>query len=176
MKDGILLVEDSQDDAYLIQRAFDHGGWENELQVVPNGEEAIYYLQGVGHYSDRTKFKFPNLLLLDLKMPAVDGFEVLAWVRSQSDFKNLPVVILTDSNFVADANKAYRLGVHSFFVKTPNFRDSVRLCLSMCQYFLAVKAHTDAQMPAPVWPAKRALCPFFATAVEDEVPCFPCAR
>src|SRR5215475_4537897 len=152
MKDGILLAEDSMDDAYLIQRAFNRDGWESELQVVRDGKEAIEYLQGIGRFSDRSKFKFPDLLLLDLKLPCEDGFQVLVWLRNQPALKYLPVVILTDCDFLEEANKAYRLGAHSYFVKTTDFRDAVKLCLSMCQYVLAVKRNLDAKMPAPVWP------------------------
>ena len=172
MKDDILVAEDCEADVFLIQRAFKKGGLESGLMVVPNGEEAIKHLKGVGCYSDRTTFRFPNLLLLDLNMPRQDGFEVLSWVKRQTDprLKDLPMVMLTDSNFVADANRACRLGAHSFFVKSPGLKDAVQLCLSICRYRLAVKTNAKAKMPARVWPPIRTLSPYDPISLEE--PCF----
>lgn len=173
MKGEILLADNSPDDAYLIQRAFKSGGWEGELHVVHDGTEAIKYLQGADCYSDRSKFKLPDLLLLDLNMPC-GGFVVLAWVNSQPDLKNLPVIILSDSVRIEDVNKAYRLGAHSYFEKTNHFRDVVDFCLSMCQYCVAVKGHLDAKIPARVWPSEFRLKPFSEAPAKR--PCFPCAQ
>src|SRR5690242_7105875 len=109
MKDGILLVEDSKDDAFLIQHAFTTAGWEAELNVVRDGNEAIHYLEGDGCYCDRTHFKFPDLMLLDLHMAGADGFAVLAWVKGKPDLKDLRIVVLSDSHFIEDVNQAFRL-------------------------------------------------------------------
>ena len=171
MKDGILLVEDSKDDAFLIRHAFKSQGWESEVQVVRDGVEAIEYLQAGGRYADRSRFKFPDLILLDLNMPYFDGFQFLAWVKRQPGLRDLPVVILSDGDYVEDANEAHRLGAHSYFVKTRSFRDVVKFCLSMC---LAVKGHLDAQMPAPVWPSNFTFNPLAKDPTEQ--PCFPCCR
>ena len=79
----ILLAEDEENDVLLVQRAFARGGLANPLFVVRDGDEAISYLSGIGKYADREEFPFPDLLLLDLKMPGVDGLGVLRWVRQQ---------------------------------------------------------------------------------------------
>jgi len=153
MSDGILLVEDSKDDAFLIRHAFEGQGWAGELQVVRDGVEAIEYLQAAGRYGDRSRFKLPDLILLDLKMPYLDGFQFLAWVKRQPGLRDLPVAILSDCDYVEDANKAHRLGAHSYFVKTRSFRDVVKFCLSMYRNCQEVKEGATSEMPTPVWPS-----------------------
>src|SRR5262249_38697502 len=125
---GILVADYSRDDAYLIQYAFNELGSGNELSVVCDGGEVINYLNGASSHLGRRKFNIPDVLLMDLNLPLINGFEVLAWIRTQSHLKDLPVVILTDWNFVEDINKACDLGAHSFFIKTPNFEDAVLHC------------------------------------------------
>src|ERR1700704_1217217 len=88
----ILLVEDRGDDILLIQRAFQRAGLKNPLQAVCDGEEAIAYLSGEGKYSNRAEYPLPWLVLLDLKMPRVDGFAVLKWIRQQPGLSSLAVV------------------------------------------------------------------------------------
>ena len=79
-----LLVEDNEDDVFFMQRAFQQAGVHNPLHVVRNGEEAIEYLSGQNGFSDRQEHPLPDLIFLDLKMPGVNGFEVLKWMRAQS--------------------------------------------------------------------------------------------
>ncbi|HWP73412.1 MAG TPA: response regulator, partial [Methylomirabilota bacterium] len=93
----ILLVEDSPDDALLIQRAFRKANLANPVQHVSDGEEAVAYLSGAPPWSDRAKFPLPVFMLLDLKLPRRSGLEVLEWVRRESAVKRLPVVVLTSS-------------------------------------------------------------------------------
>src|SRR5438876_799725 len=93
----ILLVEDDDNDVVLIQHAFRKAGLREALKVVRSGEQALEYLSGEGDYADRERFPLPFLLLLDLKMPGTNGFEVLQWVRQTSDLKRLLVVVLTSS-------------------------------------------------------------------------------
>src|SRR4051812_28573679 len=93
----ILLAEDDPNDVLLIQRAFQKAGLRIALEVVADGEQAIEYLSGRGIYSNREKYPLPFLLLLDLKMPGIDGFEVLQWIRGQPSLKRLLVVVLTSS-------------------------------------------------------------------------------
>jgi CheY-like chemotaxis protein len=123
----ILLVEDDPNDVLLIQRAFQKAGLNNSLKVVRNGEEALEYLSGEDAYADRERFPLPFLVLLDLKMPGTDGFEVLAWARSIPNLKRLLVVVLTSSNLQADVDKAYELGANSYLVKPVEFDDMVNL-------------------------------------------------
>src|SRR3989442_4741772 len=94
----VLLAEDDPDDVLLTQIAFERARLANPLQVVRDGEEAIAYLSGEGAFDDRDRFPSPILLLLDLKMPKVDGFQVLEWLRSQPRLRQLPVAIMTSSD------------------------------------------------------------------------------
>jgi CheY-like chemotaxis protein len=123
----ILLVEDDPNDVLLIQRAFQKAGLHNSLKVVRNGDEAMEYLSGENSYADREHFPLPFLVLLDLKMPGTDGFEVLAWARNSSGLKRLLIVVLTSSNLQADVDKAYELGANSYLVKPVEFDDMVNL-------------------------------------------------
>ena len=123
----ILLAEDREDDVVLIRRAFARVNFRNPLLVVKNGEDAINYLKGETPYDDRTKYPFPGLLLLDLKMPRKDGFEVLRWIREQRAFDGLRVLVLTSSEASQDLALAYDLGANSFLVKPSDFSDLVQL-------------------------------------------------
>jgi CheY-like chemotaxis protein len=123
----ILLVEDDADDALLIQRAFQRAGLKGSLKIVRDGEQAIDYLRGGGSYADRSKYPPPFLILLDLKMPGTDGFEVLSWLRSDPALKLLLVVVLTSSNLQADVDRAYDLGANSYLVKPVEFEEMVQM-------------------------------------------------
>ena len=123
----ILLAEDDENDVFLMGRAFDRAGIPNPLFVVHNGQEAIDYMAGKGNYAQRDKYPMPGLLLLDLKMPWMDGFDVLAWLRGQPQFNTLPVVVLTSSKLQADIDRSRDLGVYDYRVKPHTFEDLVRL-------------------------------------------------
>ena len=116
----ILLVEDSADDVFFLQRALKKAQIENPLQVVVDGQQALDYLGGVGNYSNRKEFPLPCLLLLDLKLPRVNGFEVLGWIRQQASLSSLPVVILTSSGEERDRKRAAELGAKAYMVKPPD--------------------------------------------------------
>lgn len=133
---AILLAEDREDDIVLIQRAFQKGGIRNPLFVVRDGEEAINYLTGVFPFSDRERFPIPALLLLDLKMPRMDGFEVLAWLGTQPDFKDLPVVVLSSSPDDSDIQKARQLGARDYFIKPHALSDWVKILESLQSRYL----------------------------------------
>ena len=132
----ILLAEDTEDDVLLIRRALLKGGVGNPLQVVRNGAEAISYLKGEAEFSDRDAYPLPELMLLDLKMPIVDGFEVLRWVRRRPLLAALPVLVLTSSDSLRDVNLAYRLGANSFLVKPFEFENGQQLGNAIREYWL----------------------------------------
>lgn len=115
----ILLAEDDPNDVFFMQRALTKAGLSTRLHVVRNGQEALEYLGGLGKFNDRAEFPLPSLLLLDLKMPFVDGFEVLAWARSQPKLKQLPVAVLTSSAQDCDRERTVELGANAYFVKPP---------------------------------------------------------
>jgi CheY-like chemotaxis protein len=127
----ILLVEDDPNDVVLIQRAFAKAGMKECLRIARDGQEAIDYLNGSGQYASRSSFPMPFLILLDLKMPGVDGFQVLDWVRSSPEVKRTLVVVLTSSNLQADVDRAYELGANSYLVKPVEFEEMA----SMVQRF-----------------------------------------
>src|ERR1041385_2090882 len=117
----ILLAEDRPDDVMLVLRSFERAGIKNPIRVVPDGEKAIAYLGGSGAFSDRQAHPLPELILLDLKMPRMDGFKVLRWIRTHPKLSRLRVVVLTSSENIRDVNLAYSLGANSFLVKPMDF-------------------------------------------------------
>ncbi len=123
----ILLAEDDKNDIFLMRRAFDTAGIRNPLFVVHNGQEAVDYLSGMGIYSDRKKFPLPRLLLMDLKMPLLDGFDVLKWLRAEKQYDMLPVVVLTSSKLQMDVDRSREFGVFDYRVKPHAFEDLVRV-------------------------------------------------
>jgi CheY-like chemotaxis protein len=113
----ILLVDDSENDLFLLRSAFKKVEFNSPLQEVHNGVEALAYLKGDGPYSDRNKFPFPAVVLLDLNMPMRNGFDVLSWVRTQAGLKRLSIIVLTASMRTEDVERAFDLGANSFLVK-----------------------------------------------------------
>jgi CheY-like chemotaxis protein len=113
----ILLAKDSEDYAVLFKRALKAARIDASLDIVRDGQEAIDYLSGAEPFADRSKHPFPKLLLLDLKMPRRDGFEVLSVVRQRLGLTRLPVIVLTNSDNPADVKRAYELGATSYFRK-----------------------------------------------------------
>ena len=116
----ILLVEDNPEDAEMTMRALRKRNLANRLHWVKDGEEALDYLFGTGQYAGRTPSQPPKLVLLDIKMPKVDGIEVLRRIKA-SELKLLPVVVMTSSNEERDVVESYRLGVNSYIVKPVQF-------------------------------------------------------
>ena len=127
----ILLVDDNQDDVLLIARAFERSGLKHTIQSVSSGTEGIGYLNGDPPFDDRNTYPLPQLVLLDIKMPSVDGFDVLRWIRHQPQFARLTVVVLTSSDEMRDVNMAYQLGANSFLVKPLDFRNAAELLRSI---------------------------------------------
>lgn len=123
----ILVVEDDKKDVQLIRRTLSQSGIPNPRHFVQSGEEAISYLLGVEPYADRKKYPLPALVLLDLKLPVMDGFEVLQWIKNHRHFGDLRVVVLTSARDMRDVKKAYRLGANSFLVKPLDFENGSAL-------------------------------------------------
>ena len=115
----ILLVEDNEDDIFIMQRALKQGGIMNPLQIVTDGQMALDYLGGQGSYADRARFPFPFIVFLDLKLPRMHGFEVLSWIRQQPALNTLSIVVLTSSDEPKDHDNAQQLGLTSYVVKPP---------------------------------------------------------
>ena len=123
----ILLVDDSEDDIFLMRMAFKKAEFNPPLQEVHNGEEAIAYLKGDGIYGNRDQYPLPAVMLLDLNMPMKNGFDVVAWVRAQPAFNRLSIIVLTASTRLDDVERAYDLGAKSYLVKPVGFEALVEL-------------------------------------------------
>ena len=143
----ILLAEDEEDYVLLIRHAFEKGNILNPLYVVHNGQEVIQYLKGDGKYSDRDEFPLPDLLLLDLKMPRVNGFEVLKWIREQPGLSALRVLVLTSSDEIRDVNMAYQLGANSFLVKPMDFQNVTEMSKLIREFWLRVSKTPEVFRP-----------------------------
>ena len=143
----ILLVEDREDDIFLVKKAFEKGWIDNPMQVVRDGVEAIHYLAGEGPYSNRAEYPLPDLILLDLKLPKVDGFDVVRWIRRQPGFSTIPVVVLTSSDAIRDVNRAYALGANSFLVKPLDFENFIELAKMLKAYWLKTSKRPEASRP-----------------------------
>ena len=135
MKMPILIAEDGENDFLLIQRAFVKAGVDYPLIRTVDGEETIAYLAGEGKYADRTKFPVPWLMLLDLKMPKVSGFEVLEWVRMNELARRLLILVLSSSRQTIDINRAYDLGANSYLVKPIEFNRLQELVGVLCRFW-----------------------------------------
>jgi CheY-like chemotaxis protein len=143
----ILLAEDNDDDVAMLRRAFLRAGINLPLQVVPNGEEAIAYLTGEGRFANRAEYPLPDLFLLDLKMPGMDGFDVLAWLRQHPTLAPLRTVVLTTSDEIRDVNQAYVLGANSFLTKPVDVTDFKSTLQEMFNFFLFKAKRPEIRRP-----------------------------
>lgn len=121
----MLLVEDDEHDVELMKLAFAKAKSPYALLSVVHGGEAIQYLSGDGPYADREKYPLPLLILLDLKMPLVDGFEVLRWLQQQPSENKPPVLVMSHSKMEEDQRRARGLGAMLFAVKPLEFEGAV---------------------------------------------------
>lgn len=132
----ILLVEDNMDDAEMTIRALRKKNLSNRLTHLTDGEEALDFLFGRGKFKDRDINLKPKLILLDLKMPKIDGMEVLEKVKSNSETKKIPVVVLTSSKEDPDLRKCYELGANSYIVKPVEFESFVNAVSELGLYWM----------------------------------------
>lgn len=127
----ILAAEDEESDRMILTLAFKRAQLQPPLVIVPDGEEVVNYLTGKERYADRNAFPLPALVVLDLKMPRMDGFDVLEWLAKQSDYKDLPAVVLSSSSSNADMQKARELGAKDYFVKPHSFDELIKILREM---------------------------------------------
>jgi CheY-like chemotaxis protein len=133
---AILLVEDNEDDVFLMKRALKNAGIVNRLLVTEDGQDALDYLSGQGKYANRDEFPIPAIVFLDLKLPLKRGLDVLAWIRGQSHLESVVVVVLTSSNEPTDLKEAYRLGANSYVVKPPTAQQLLDMAKAFKWYWL----------------------------------------
>jgi CheY-like chemotaxis protein len=123
----VLSAEDEESDAIILRLACRKAKLPHPLVIVRDGQEAVNYLAGTGRYAERALHPLPALILLDLKMPRMDGFDVLAWLAARPEFKNLPAVVLSSSSDESDIKKARRLGARDYFIKPHVLNDLVAI-------------------------------------------------
>jgi CheY-like chemotaxis protein len=138
----ILLVEDDPNDVWLVKHAFQSAHISNPLRIVNDGQEAIDYLKGSGAYGDRGAFPTPKLVLLDLKMPRLNGFDVIGWMRQHYPWKLTPIIILSSSALPQDVNRAYELGANAYMVKPADYRALERLFRTIADFWNAGETPT----------------------------------
>lgn len=143
----ILLVEDNPHDAELALRALKKNKVANQIVVVTDGEEALDFVFARGAYSQRKIENSPRVILLDLKLPKVDGLEVLKAIKSDPRTQSIPVVVLTSSKEEKDIVRSYRLGVNSYIVKPVDFDKFVEAVKSLGFYWLLLNQSPKLQMP-----------------------------
>ena len=132
----LLLVEDSEDDADIFLHVYRRGGFPYRLEIARDGAQALDYVFGNAPYSDRSKYPFPDLVLLDLRLPKIPGFEVLKAIRAAPEVAQLPVIILSSSNQETDMKRAQELGANGYQVK-PSHPAGLHEALShLCQQWL----------------------------------------
>ncbi len=134
----ILLVEDQRMDIELTLDAFREARLANNIRVTTTGEEALDYMLGNGEFSDRQNHPLPDLILLDLKMPGIDGFEVLKQIKMTEKLKRIPVVILTSSKEEGDRTISYDLGANSYLIKPVSFEGFLHTVKEIGEYWLVL--------------------------------------
>jgi CheY-like chemotaxis protein len=134
----ILLVEDNPNDAGLTMRSLRKGNFVNNLYWVKDGQQALDFLYCTGDYAAREADDHPKLILLDLKMPKVDGIEVLQRIKADERLRVIPVVVMTSSNEQPDITESYRLGVNSYVVKPVEFGAFAEAVAKIGMYWMMI--------------------------------------
>ncbi|MGZ4856737.1 MAG: response regulator [Methanobacteriaceae archaeon] len=135
---NILLVEDNPTDAELTMRALKRNNLANQLVWVKDGAEALEFIFATGRYSERNVDNFPKLILLDLRMPKVDGLEVLQKIKADERSRRIPVVVLTSSQEDRDIVESYKLGVNSYVSKPVEFDDFINAVSTLGFYWMLI--------------------------------------
>jgi CheY-like chemotaxis protein len=137
----ILIVEDNPNDAEMALRALKKNNLTNRVLVVGDGEEALDFVFSKGKYVNREKGARPKIILLDLKLPKIDGLEVLKEIKSNEETKVIPVIVLTSSKEESDIVESYRLGVNSYIVKPVDFEKFVDAVRELGLYWLLLNQY-----------------------------------
>ena len=145
----ILAAEDEESDRMILGLAFERAKLPRPLVIVRDGHYAVEYLRGEGQYADRSAHPLPALIVLDLKMPRMNGFDVLAWLATQPEFKQIPVVMLSSSGDELDMKKARQLGAREYFVKPHSLDELIKIAHQMGTQWLTPRASHLDNNPAP---------------------------
>jgi CheY-like chemotaxis protein len=133
----ILLVEDNEDDVFMMRRALRQADVHNPLKVVTDGQQALDYISGAREYANREQHPLPFIIFLDLKLPYLDGFEVLSWMRRQRTLDSIVVIVLTSSGEPRDQERAYAMGARSYLVKPPTPGKLTEIFQSLKSFWLS---------------------------------------
>jgi len=142
----ILVAEDDPLDASLLRWAFSRASVDVKLDFVEDGIEAIEYLQDAISAASRVANPFPSLLIMDLKMPCVDGIEVLEWISRQPELSRLPVVVLSSSNYPQDMDRAHELGADYYMFKPATAQELVHTVRHLCSHWLTASISSNPQL------------------------------
>lgn len=144
----ILLVEDNPNDAELAILAIRQAKYTGHIAHVDDGVKALDYLCGTGAHADRAGSRAPSVVFLDLKLPRLDGIEVLRRMKSAENLRSIPVVMLTSSQELSDVDECYRLGVNSYVVKPVNFDDYQAMIAGLVNYWTRLNQAPMSSSPA----------------------------
>ncbi|MDB6020109.1 MAG: response regulator with CheY-like receiver domain and winged-helix DNA-binding domain [Pedosphaera sp.] len=147
-KYSILIVDDSEEDSFFLERALRQSTRFQVVGAVRDGEEAISYLSGLDQYQDRQLWPIPDVLLMDLKMPRLNGFEVLEWLQKQS-FPGLKVVILSGSSMAGDIQRVKALGADAFYTKSAPNSKLVEMVGNLEQFLINSGPNSEMPIPSP---------------------------
>jgi CheY-like chemotaxis protein len=145
-KYSVLIADDSEEDSFFMERALRESKRFQVVGSVRNGEEAIAYLSGTGVYADRQLWPFPDLILIDLKMPRLDGFEVLEWLQKQN-FPSLKAVVLSGASIAGDIQRLRNLGADAFYAKTLQHAQLIEFVKNLEAFLLDSSPLEKSPMP-----------------------------
>jgi CheY-like chemotaxis protein len=134
----ILVAEDEESDRMILKLAFQRANLSHQLIILRDGQEAVDYLCGNGRFADRAAHPLPALVVLDLKMPRMNGFDVLAWLVQQPNLKQIPAVVLSSSADELDMKKALAFGAREYFVKPHTLDDLIKIAHQMKARWLTI--------------------------------------
>jgi CheY-like chemotaxis protein len=149
---NILVAEDDMGDILLLRRAFMKAGVRQPVYFAQDGQEVIDYLSGHPPFTNPIKYPLPQLLLLDLKLPQIDGFQVLEWLRRQPALKHVLVIVLSASGHPRDVERAYSLGANSYLVKPQDPQDLVMMVQRIEQYWMELNVAPSASLESILAP------------------------
>lgn len=134
----LMMADDDPDDREFVREAFDECGFEGDFLYVEDGADLVDYLTHSGRFKEREKVAVPDLILLDLNMPRMDGKEALAFIKSREDLRRIPIVVLSTSDSEEDIQKTYDLGVNSFVTKPSSFEEILKMARGLHRYWLEI--------------------------------------
>jgi len=143
---NILLVEDEEAHAELTKRSIRKAGNANRIDVVFDGEEALNYLYNKGEYADKTKYPRPGLILLDIKLPGIDGIQVLKTIKKDTSLKRMPVIMLTTSKRDEDIAQSYNYYANSYLTKPVGFKEFEDKIQQLDHYWLLINEPPDSDL------------------------------